>query len=121
MLFKRFWRVNEVGRAINDDNVVCFSTVIFDELPSFGVVEFGASACADEPGWRLTLDIRIGCFAVSGPRAECFVSKCFLKFEVVVLNDSSCLQWSHIALLFPLAVKCNHISLRFLRLPDIVQ
>ena len=57
MLFKRFWRVNEVGRAINDDNVVCFSTVVFDELPSFGVVEFGASACADESGWRLTLDI----------------------------------------------------------------
>ena len=121
MLFKRFWRANEAGRAIDDDNIVCFSTVVFDELPSFGVVEFGAPACADESGWRLTLDIRIGCFAVSGPRAECFVSKCFLKFEVVVLNANSCLQWSHIALLFPLAVKYNYILLRFRQLPDIAQ
>ena len=32
MLFKRFWRAKEVGRAVNKDNNVCFSTVVFDEL-----------------------------------------------------------------------------------------
>ena len=43
MLFKRFWRAKEVGRAINEDNNVCFSTrtVVFNELPPLlvGVVE----------------------------------------------------------------------------------
>ena len=53
MLFKRFWRAKEVGRAVNKDNNVCFSTVVFDELPPLlvGVVEFEASICSGESGW----------------------------------------------------------------------